>query len=128
MTTKTELNVFSLYMALDEKRKGDGLTWKQVATESGVHASTLTRMAQGKRPDADGLAALLRWLDIDIKHFTSPPPYTASGVDKPNTLALVSALFRADRTLSQEGAEALDKLVRATYAHLSKGKGQGKKR
>lgn len=127
MTTKTELNVSALYMALDDKRKEDDATWKKVAADAGVHASTLTRMAQGKRPDADGLAALLRWLDLDIKHFTSPPD-TSANVDTPNTLALVSALFRADKTLSAESADALDKLVRATYGHLSESKGEKKKK
>ena len=47
--------------ALDEVRDSKGLTWKEVADESEVSASTLTRMAQGKRPDVDSLAALLKW-------------------------------------------------------------------
>ena len=36
-------------------------TWKRMADESGVSASTLTRMAQGRRPDVDSLAALVSW-------------------------------------------------------------------
>ena len=57
------------YAALDASRVARGLTWKQVATESGVSASTLTRMAQGKRPDVDGLAALLGWSGLRADSF-----------------------------------------------------------
>jgi transcriptional regulator with XRE-family HTH domain len=49
------------FAALDAHRLAKRLTWKQVAEQSEVSASTLTRMAQGKRPDVDGLAALLKW-------------------------------------------------------------------
>ncbi len=50
----------AFYAALDGVRRARDLNWKEVAAQSGVSASTLTRMAQGKRPDVDGLAALCR--------------------------------------------------------------------
>ena len=43
------------YDALDATRRSRNLNWKQVAAQSGVSASTLTRMAQGRRPDVDGV-------------------------------------------------------------------------
>jgi transcriptional regulator with XRE-family HTH domain len=46
---------------LNAKRFERRMTWKAVAAESGVSASTLTRMVQGKRPDLDGFAALCIW-------------------------------------------------------------------
>jgi transcriptional regulator with XRE-family HTH domain len=51
----------AFYEALDAVRQVKNLNWKQVAAESGVSASTLTRMAQGRRPDVNGLAALSAW-------------------------------------------------------------------
>ena len=41
-------------------------TWKQVAKDAEVSASTLTRMAQGRRPDVDSLAALADWSELDL--------------------------------------------------------------
>ena len=55
------------YGAIDSVRQGRELNWKQVAAQSGVSASTLTRMAQGKRPDVDGLAALAAWYGHDVE-------------------------------------------------------------
>ena len=51
----------AFYAALDAERRDRRYTWKQVAEESQVSASTLTRMAQGRRPDVDSLAALVTW-------------------------------------------------------------------
>lgn len=117
--TKAKLNVKALYAALDAERLERRLTWKQVAGEAGVHASTLTRMAQEKRPDADGLAALLAWLNLDIKHFTTTTG-AANKHQQPNSLALISAYLRADPNLSEASADALEKLVRASYEHLKR--------
>lgn len=48
---------------LDTRRFALRYTWKDVAEEAGVSASTLTRMIQGKDPDIHGLASLMVWLD-----------------------------------------------------------------
>lgn len=104
------------YAALDAVRLDRELNWKQVAAESGVSASTLTRMAQGKRPDVDGLAALAAWSGLDADDFVR------SDVERPEpeTLAVISTYLRADPHLSTEAATALDELVKATYARLRK--------
>lgn len=52
----------ALYVALDRQRRTRRLTWRGVAAEAGVSPSTLTRVGQFKRPDADGLVRLLAWL------------------------------------------------------------------
>ena len=54
--------------ALDGENQGRPSTWGRSADESGVSASTLTRITQGKRPAVDSLAALSAWsgLDADI--------------------------------------------------------------
>lgn len=60
--TKPALDVDALYVALDRQRRRDRKKWRDVAHEAGLSASTLTRLGQGKRPDADGLVRLLAWL------------------------------------------------------------------
>lgn len=103
------------YQALDAVRISRNVTWKTVAQQSGVSASTLTRMAQGSRPDVDGLAALTTWSGLDADDFVR------SQKTKPETLeplAMISTYLRTDRNLSPEAATALDELIRATYKRL----------
>ena len=105
----------AFHAALDAVRLARDLNWKEVAAQSGVSASTLTRMAQGKRPDVDGLAALCAWSGLDADN------YVRSGSEnRPDAepLAMISTYLRSDRNLSPEAARALDELVKATYARL----------
>ena len=51
------------YQAVNAKRTARSASWRQVAREIGIGKSTLARMAQNKRPDADGLAALSFWAE-----------------------------------------------------------------
>ena len=48
----------AFYAALDGKRQARQCTWKRVAKESGISASSLTRNSQGKRPDVESLRML----------------------------------------------------------------------
>jgi transcriptional regulator with XRE-family HTH domain len=102
------------YAALDAERQGKRLNWKQVAAATGVSASTLTRMGQGKRPDVDSLAALCAWAGLDADMFITG--HTNRADTEP--LAMISTYLRGDPNLSDEAATALDQLVKATYARL----------
>jgi transcriptional regulator with XRE-family HTH domain len=108
----------SFYDALDAVRQARRLNWKLVASESGVSASTLTRMAQGKRPDVDGLAALAAWSGLNADDFV------VSSTERPavEPLAQITTFLRSDKNLSPEAASALDQLIKVTYERLrSKG-------
>ena len=99
--------------ALNAHRLSLRLTWKQVAEISGVGASTLTRMMQGKRPDVDGLAALLKWTGLKAENF-----YNTKEVARPETLAEMTALLRADPNLNDASKQALEGVLFATYERL----------
>lgn len=101
------------YAALDAQRRTRGLTWKQVAAESGVSASTLTRMAQGKRPDVDGLAALLAWGGLNADSFMESDP-TAS-IDP---LTQMTLLVHGDQRLSAENKTMIEGVLRAVYGSV----------
>lgn len=103
------------YEALEATRQARNVTWKQVAGESGVAASTLTRMAQGKRPDIDGLAALCAWSGLDADDYVR-----AEGDERPNPepLAMISTYLRSDKNLTPEAAAALDQVIKVTYERL----------
>jgi transcriptional regulator with XRE-family HTH domain len=68
------LDVPELYRRLDTRRTARGLTWAQLATDLDVSASTFSRIADGRRPDADALVTLLVWLDLDdgVAHVIRP--------------------------------------------------------
>jgi len=111
---KGKFDSASFFSALDSTKVSRGLTWKQVADQSGVSASTLTRMAQGRRPDVDGLAALSDWAGLDIGEFVR-----ADGEKtKAEPLAMISIYLKADRNLTPDSAIALDELIKAAYGRL----------
>lgn len=114
---KEHFDTEGFFAALDAVRIAKKLTWKEVAAESEVGASTLTRMAQGKRPDVDGLAALLRWSGLKAEEFVKGHARASS---KQETLAVISRLLRADRDLGKENAAALDEIIRVAYQRLAK--------
>lgn len=89
------------------------MTWKSVASQAGVSASTLTRMAQGRRPDVDGLAALASWARLEPGDFIRDTDRSQNG--KPEPLAAISSYLRNDPNLTPEGARAIDEMVKATY-------------
>lgn len=104
------------YRALEATVVARSKNWKQVAAETGVSASTLTRMAQGRRPDAASLAALSAWAGLNPSDFVKTP-HRAS---RPESMAQISTLLRGDPNLDSEGAEAVEAIVRAAYERLRK--------
>ena len=106
----------AFFDALDAVRLARGKNWKELSQEAKMSASTLTRMAQGKRPDVDSLAALSRWSGINVdRYMRGDQP-----VGETEPLAMISTYLRADKHLSPEAAKALDAVVRATYERLRK--------
>lgn len=59
------LDVGALWERLDKQRAAKGLMWRELARELDLSASTLTRIGQGRRPDADALVTIFVWLDMD---------------------------------------------------------------
>jgi transcriptional regulator with XRE-family HTH domain len=106
----------AFYEALNAQRAAKKMTWRQVAVATGVSASTFTRMAQGKRPDVDSLAALCSWSGLSADDFVR----SDSKVKEPEPLAMISTLLRADRNLSRQNAAMLDDLIKVTYQRLKK--------
>lgn len=109
----------AFYAALDSEREARGKTWKQVAKEAKVSASTLTRMGQGKRPDVDSLASLTVWSGVEVDQFVR-----GKGQDKnlPEPLTRITALLRADKNLTSEGVETLEAIMKSAYSHLKRQK------
>lgn len=102
------------FKALDATRESRNLNWKQVGQEAAVGASTLARMAQNRRPDADGLASLSAWSGLN------PGDFVLYGhkPSQPEPLAQISQALRNAPNLKPQDAAALEDIVRAAYARL----------
>ena len=110
---RAHFDLDAFHAALDAQRRGRRMTWKAVAAQAGVSASTLTRMTQGRRPDVDGLAALASWANLEPGDFIRDRHNTRSS--RPEPLAAISSYLRNDPNLTPEGARAIDEMVKATY-------------
>lgn len=101
----------AFYRALVATVSARSKNWKQVSDETGVSASTLTRMAQGRRPDAASLAALSAWAGINPSDFVRAT-YKKGGAEP---MAQISTLLRSDPKLDSQAAAAIEAIVKAAY-------------
>ncbi len=109
-----QFDVEAFHAALDSVRRSRGMTWRQVAREANVSASSITRMTKGSRPDIDTVASLASWASLD------PATFFPQGAEV-NTLSMVAAYIHRDPSLTPEAASALEQLVRATHSQLASG-------
>ena len=105
----------AFFSALDAERQARYCTWRQVAEECGISASTLSRMSQGKHPDTNGLAALAAWSGLDFDMFVR----STAAKGEPESLAVISSCLHSDPRLNEEAAVALDQMVKAAYRSMT---------
>ena len=106
-------DVEAFYAALNAARLSRQKTWKDVAQETGVAASTLSRMGQGGKPDVNGLAALLKWSNLKAEMFIR-----GAGKKEATPIAKLTALLRADPHLTPQNARLIEEIVLSTYNKL----------
>ncbi len=133
---KSLVNTVELGRAIRRKREELGLSLRDVADETGVSASTLSRIENGTgKPDADNIARLTGWLNMPMERVMGNKP--AGGDSTPvvyfpqeATPDIVEAHLRADRNLTPETAKALSELFRVAYTQFSHpaAEGQGTKK
>jgi transcriptional regulator with XRE-family HTH domain len=63
------LDVQKLYTELGAERRTREMSWRDMAIEMGVGASTFSRMRIGHRPDVDSLLSMLKWLGCEALEF-----------------------------------------------------------
>lgn len=118
------VNTVELGRAIKRRREELGLSLRDVADETNVSASTLSRIENGTgKPDADNIARLTSWLDMPIDRVMNRQ--AASDVEPviyyPHepTPEIVAAHLRADKRLTPETAKALSELFRVAYKQFS---------
>ncbi len=66
--TKSLINTAELGRAIRRRREELALSLRDVADETSVSASTLSRIENGTgKPDADNIARLTSWLDVPLE-------------------------------------------------------------
>lgn len=126
-TAKSLINTEELGRAIRRRREELKLSLRDVADQTNVSASTLSRIENGTgKPDADNIARLTKWLDMPLERILG------RGRDDGNdakavvyyphesTPEIVEAHLRADRNLSPETADALSQLFRVAYSQFSR--------
>src|SRR5688572_18745887 len=122
------INVVELGEYIKRRREEKRASLRSVATETGVSASTLSRIENGiGTPDSATLARLAAWLGMPLERLMSgtimtPNSETAEPVvyfPTESTPDIVEAHLRADRRLQPETAKALAELFRVAYKQFS---------
>jgi hypothetical protein len=67
----------ALYAAMDAQRETRGLSWQEVARQTGVAASTLQHTRLNGPMETDGILAMARWLDRPLEDFIRGAEATA---------------------------------------------------
>jgi len=128
----TKVDVKTLYAALDEARKARGLSWRQLSALIGVSPSMLARLGNGYRPDADGFATLVSWLNMPAETFMKNETGLNDNNEEPELTAQLAPLLRARKDLSEADVELLEDVIRATVRrakadrHEARVQGRGK--
>ena len=123
---KSLVNTVELGRAIRRKREEAGLSLRDVANETQVSASTLSRIENGTgKPDADNIARLTSWLDVPMERIMSGRNTESGDAEavvyfpQEPTPSIVEAHLRADRNLTPETAHALSELFRVAYQQFS---------
>lgn len=119
------IDTAELGRAIKRKRLENGMSLRDVANETKVSASTLSRIENGTgKPDADHIAVLTKWLDMPVERVLSvksddqekSPVIFFQDEPIPN---IVEAHLRADPNLDPETAKALGELFRVAYKQMA---------
>ncbi len=125
-SAKSLINTQELGRAVRRHREELGLSLRDVADETKVSASTLSRIENGTgKPDADNIARLTAWLDMPLQRILSGRDEgdDAKAVvyfPHESTPEIVEAHLRADKNLTNETADALSELFRVAYSQFSR--------
>jgi len=126
-STKSLINTEELGRAIRRRREELELSLRDVADQTSVSASTLSRIENGTgKPDADNIARLTNWLDVPLERILSGGGQDRSAVKAvvyfphESTPEIVEAHLRADRNLTAETADALSELFRVAYSQFSR--------
>ena len=123
---KSLVNTSELGRAIRRRREELNMSLRDVADETGVSASTLSRIENGTgKPDADNIARLTTWLNVPMERIMGSRQLDGEEnkavvyFPQEATPDIVEAHLRADRNLTPDTAKALAELFRVAYTQFS---------
>lgn len=111
MSESPSVDVKALHAALDASREQKKLSWRQLATEIGVSASTISRMANGLKPDVAAFAAMTTWLRMPAEDFYVGTE--GASTEEPDLVAQLVPLLRARKDLNASDVAYLEEVLGA---------------
>lgn len=115
-------NLARLGEIIKAKRQEAGLGLRAAADESGISASTLSRLERGigAAPDAETMSKLSEWLNASVDDLLFGGEAKFKELEGLSTPDIIAVHLRADKKLSPETADALVHLFRAAYTQLAR--------
>ncbi len=113
MDEPKSLSVGDLARLVSERRRTDGLSLREAATDAGVSFNTLARIERGRLPDLVHFVKVVAWLGLAPESFFNPPRTRAQ-----STPEIISWHLRSDRGLSDEAATKIAAIVLDLYSAL----------
>ncbi len=116
------INLARLGEIIRAKRQEAGLGLRTAADESGISASTLSRLERGigAAPDAETMSKLSEWLKASVDDLLFGGEARFKELEELSTPDVIAVHLRADKNLSADTARALENLFRAAYAQLAR--------
>ncbi|GAW51698.1 MULTISPECIES: hypothetical protein [unclassified Nocardioides] len=125
MNTGPTVDVKTLHAALDKAREDADLSWRGLAKEIGVNASTISRMQQGLKPDVNAFAAMTTWLRMDAEKFYLAGDDAPATGDPAPLMSELTALLRARPDLPDKNRSYLEDVIEATLRRFESERTQG---
>lgn len=115
-------NLARLGEIIKAKRQEAGLGLRAAAEQSGISASTLSRLERGigAAPDAETMSKLSEWLEASVDELLFGGEAMFKELEDLSTPDKIEVHLRADKHLSSETAKALADLFRAAYKQLAR--------
>jgi transcriptional regulator with XRE-family HTH domain len=107
------IDIAELAATLRAHRKAAGLSLRDLAAETGVPYSTLSRVEAGKLPDLSTFRNIVDWLGIPAERF-----FPSSRIRQESTPEQVALFIRADTALSDQAREQRASVFSSMYATL----------
>ena len=99
---------------LRQHRAGHGLTLREVAAETGVPYSTLSRVEKGQIPDLATFRNIVEWLGVPADRF-----FPTTRVRTETTPEAVAHFLRRDPSLNEQAREQLASVFEQMYGALT---------
>lgn len=117
-----DVDVAALYGALEGARAQKELSWREVARQVGVSASTMSRLAQGLSPDITAFARMIRWLNVKAESFIREDGRAVDPLadePQPELVAQLAPLLRARKDLNEHDVRFLEELIESAMRRFN---------